>query len=455
LVSVALILLSMLACSQADQESGLEVTVNTPCGWMADGEGAHHRFGYAVGAAGDVNGDGYDDVIVGGDQYKEFTGRVYVYLGSASGLQGNPAFLGTGEDVNNHYGYAVGTAGDINGDGVVDAIAGAYHHANFRGRAYVYLGSSDGLAEPASFVLNGEGPDDYFGRSVATAGDVNGDGYDDVIVGAQAYDTSTGRAYLYTGGPTGLSASPASVLTGEGPSDSFGQSVGSAGDVNGDGYDDVIVGAHSLSNGAGRIYVYSGSGSGLEATPSFVATGEDQGDRFGFAVGTAGDVNGDGYDDVIAGAYGAREGRGYVYVYAGGTEGLAARPTFTATGEVAGDWFGHSVSMAGDLDGDGYDEIIVGARSHNGNTGRVYLYAGSALGLGATPLFVFDGQAPNSWFGHSVGTAGDIDGDGHADVIIGAYGHNEWTGRAYVPCTAGNRIRWNGQQPLDEQQQSP
>jgi hypothetical protein len=435
LVSVALILLPLLSCRQVGQESSLDETAHARCSWLANGEGTHHRFGYAVGTAGDVNGDGYDDVIVGGDQYKEFTGRVYVYHGGARGLDGSPAFVGTGENVNNHYGYAVGTAGDINGDGFNDVIAGAYHHANFRGRAYLYLGSSDGLAEPASFVLDGEGPDNYFGRSVATAGDVNGDGYDDIIVGAQAYDRSTGRAYLYAGGPTGLSASPAAVLSGEGPSDSFGQSVGTAGDVNGDDYDDVIVGAHSVNNGTGRIYVYAGSGSGLKPIPSSVITGQGQGDRLGFSVGTAGDVNGDGYSDVIAGAYGVSEGKGSVYVYAGGPEGLDARPILTATGEVAGDWFGHSVGTAGDLDGDGYDEIVVGARNHDGNTGRVYLYAGSALGLDAAPLFIFDGQALNSWFGHSVGTAGDIDGDGHAEAIVGAYGHGEWTGRAYVPCT--------------------
>jgi hypothetical protein len=435
LACVALIFVPLLACCQNNQESDTGAPADAPCSWMAEGEAAHHRFGYAVGTAGDLNGDGYDDVIVGGDQYKEFTGRIYVYLGGSRGLDGKPAFVGTGEDVNNHYGYAVGTAGDVNGDGYDDVIAGAYHHANFRGRAYVYLGSSTGLTEFASFVLDGEGPDSYFGRSVATAGDVNGDGYDDIIVGAQAYDRSTGRAYLYAGGPTGLSASPAAIITGEGPSDSFGQSVGSAGDVNGDGYDDIIVGAHSFDNGTGRIYVYAGSGSGLEATPSFVATGGGRGDRFGFSVGTAGDVNGDGFGDVIVGAYGVGEGKGSVYVYAGGPEGLNTQAAFIETGEAAGNWFGHSVGTAGDLDNDGYDEIVVGARNHDGNTGRVYLYAGGALGLDATPRFVFDGPTPHSWFGHAVGTAGDIDGDDHGEVLVGAYGYGEWTGRAYSPCT--------------------
>jgi hypothetical protein len=436
---VTLTLLPLLACCQANPEPGAETPVTAyPC-WTASGESTHNRFGYAVGTAGDVDGNGYDDVIVGGDQYKEFTGRAYLYAGGPSGLSASPVFIASGEDVNNHFGYAVATAGDVNGDGYDDVIVGAYHHANFRGRAYVYTGGRDGLAEPPRFVLAGEGPEDYFGRSVATAGDTNGDGYDDVIVGAQAYDGSTGRVYLYTGGPGGLSTSPDLVVSGEGPSSSFGQSVGTAGDMDGDGYADVIVGAHGYDHGTGRIYVYVGHGSGLKADPISVATGQGRGDRFGFAVGTAGDVNGDGYSDVIIGAYGADEGTGQVYVYLGGPSGLGARPAFTATGEVAGDWFGRSVAAAGDVDGDGYDDVIVGAPNHDGNTGRVYLYAGGAGGLGAALSLILDGEEPNSWYGHAVGAAGDVDGDGHPEVIVGAYGCDGWAGRVYLACTPEDR----------------
>jgi hypothetical protein len=427
--SVALILLPLLACCQVNPETSTEMPVLAPCSWTASGEGANNRFGYAAGTAGDVDGDGYDDVVVGADQYKQFTGRVYVYGGGPGGLATSPLFVPTGEDVNNHFGYAVATAGDINGDGYGDIIVGAYHHANFRGRAYLYTGGSKGLAEPPSFVLTGEGPDGYFGRSVATAGDVNGDGYDDVVVGAQAHDEGTGRAYLYAGGPAGLSASPILVLTVERPSSSFGQSVGTAGDVDGDGYDDIVVGAHGYDHGTGRIYVYAGDGGRLKASPILVGTGQGRGDRYGFSVGSAGDVNGDGYGDLIVGAYGA----GQIYVYAGGPEGLGARPAFSATGEIAGDWFGRSVGTAGDVDGDGYDDVIVGAPNHGGNAGRVYLYAGGAGGLDDTPVLVFDGKEPNSWYGHAVGTAGDVDGDGRAEVIIGAYGAGNWRGWAYVP----------------------
>jgi hypothetical protein len=433
-VSAALALMMSLTSCQASSPPGTETedTAIASCDWAASGESRENRFGYAVAAAGDVNGDGYDDVIVGADRYRSFTGRAYVYTGGPDGLDTSPIFAGTGEDVNNHFGYAVGAAGDVNGDGYGDVIVGAYHYSNFRGRVYVYAGGPDGLRNNPISVKAGESPDIYFGRSVGTAGDVNGDGFDDVVVGAQAFDRSTGRAYVYTGGPNGLGADPIFVSNGEGPSNSYGQSVGWAGDINGDGYDDVIIGAHAYRNGTGRAYVHVGGASGLSDDPIFVGTGEDEDHRFGYAVASAGDVNSDGYDDVIIGAYGFGNGTGRAYVYGGGLEGLSASPIFTATGESLSSWFGGSVGTAGDVNRDGYDDIIVGAQNHESNTGRVYVYLGGANGLEVTPRLVATGEAPNNWCGKSVGTAGDVNGDGFADLLVGAYGNNGWAGRAYA-----------------------
>jgi hypothetical protein len=174
----------------------------------------------------------------------------------------------------------------------------------------------------ADIVLTGEATRDEFGVSVGTAGDVNGDGYTDVIVGAYFNDaggTDAGRAYVYHGGPAADTVADL-VLTGEAAGDRFGLSVGTAGDVNGDGYADVIVGADGNDAGgasAGRAYVYHGS-PGADAVADLVLTGEAATDQFGFSVGTAGDVNGDGFTDVIVGAYwndagGTDAGRAYLY----------------------------------------------------------------------------------------------------------------------------------------------
>jgi hypothetical protein len=400
--------------------------------WIASGEGKANNFGYSVGTAGDVNGDGYADVVIGADRYKQFTGRTYVYLGNASGLSATPIFTATGEDVNNHFGYSVGTAGDVNGDGYDDIIVGAYHYQGFTGQVYVYAGNPNGLSATPVFTITGEGPNIYFGRSVGAAGDVNGDGYGDVIVGAQAYDHWTGRVYVYAGSPSGLGAAPIFTAGGEGPSDSFGHSVGAAGDVNGDGYSDVVVGAHGYGDFAGRIYVYAGGADGLGTFPTFTATGEQVNAQFGYSAGTAGDVNRDGYDDLIVGAHGQSKNTGWVYVYAGSINGLSATPIFTATGEGEHNHFGYSVSTAGDTNGDGYDDVIVGAYRYNDSTGRVYVCPGNANGLSITPSFSATGEGPASSFGRSVGTAGDVNGKGHADLVIGACGYDEYTGRAYL-----------------------
>jgi hypothetical protein len=434
---VALLLVFFVAACKDFDKPDTDYALASSAAWTASGEAKENRFGYAVRTAGDVNGDGYDDVIVGADRYKEFTGRAYVYPGGPSGLSASPVLTATGETVNNHFGYAVGAAGDVNGDGFDDVVIGAYHHGNFRGRVYVYAGRASGLRDIPLSVVSGEGPDGYFGRSVGTAGDVNGDGYDDVIVGAQAYDRSTGRVYVYAGGPEGLSADPIFVATGEGPADSFGQSVGAAGDVNGDGYDDIIIGAHGYESGMGRAYIYVGAPGGLDPNLFPTTTGEGVGDHFGYAVGPAGDVNGDGYDDVIIGAYGFNDDTGRAYVYAGGAEGLGITPIFMATGDTPGLWFGRSVWAAGDVNGDGYDDVIVGAQNYEDNTGRIHLYGGGSGGLGTEPLLVATGEVPNSWFGQAVGTAGDVNGDGYVDVIVGAYGFGEWTGRAYVYLGSG------------------
>lgn len=228
--------------------------------WIATGEGEANHLGYSVATAGDVNGDGYADVVVGADRYEQWTGRTYVYLGNAGGLSAIPIFTATGEGGNNHFGYSVDTAGDVNGDGYDDLIVGADCQSNNTGWVYVYAGSINGLSAAPIFTATGEGEHNHFGNSVGTAGDVNGDGYDDVIVGAYGYNDSTGRVYVYAGDANGLSITPIWSVTGEGPASSFGRSVGTAGDVNGEGHADLVIGDCGYDDYTGRAYVYLGGG---------------------------------------------------------------------------------------------------------------------------------------------------------------------------------------------------
>jgi hypothetical protein len=406
--------------------------------WTLTGEGGSDLFALSVSTAGDVNGDDYSDVIVGGYYYNSGQGRVYVYGGGASGLSITPIFSATGAGTNDHFGHPVASAGDVNNDGYDDIIVGEYAYDYNRGRVFVYAGAASGASSTPIFTGTGEAFGDYYGLWLAGAGDVDDDGYDDIVVGAYAYDSYRGRVYVYAGGAGGLASTPVLTLTGPGPSCCLGNRLATAGDVNSDGYADVVVGASCYNNNQGRAWVYAGGESGLSAKPIFTQTGEAPGDGFGGAVGGAGDVNGDGYSDLLIGASGYGGDRGRVYLYRGGISGVLETAAFTATGEAAGDRFGTGVATAGDVNSDGYADVVVGAPFCSSERGRVYLYAGGAAGLGLTPIFTATGEdtGEDTELGISVSTAGDVDGDGCSDVIAGAwrYDTSEYcdVGRAYV-----------------------
>jgi hypothetical protein len=411
------------------------------------GAAAGDFFGYSVANAGDVNGDGYGDVIVGAynnDAGGINAGRAYIYFGGV-GMDATADVTLTGAAAGDFFGYSVASAGDVNGDGYGDAIVGAYNNdagGINAGRAYIYCGGP-GMDALADVTLTGAAAIDYFGVSVASAGDVNGDGYSDVIVGADHNDAGgadAGRAYIYCGG-TAMDALADVTLTGAAAVDLFGISVAGAGDVNGDGYGDVIVGAYGNDAGgadAGRAYIYYG-GAAMNATADVTLTGAAAADQFGISVAGAGDVNGDCYSDVIVGAYcndagGTNAGRAYIYY---GGVGMDATTDVTLTGAAVGDYFGVSVASAGDVNGDGYSDVIAGAR-YNGaggsNAGRAYLYLNSLTGSDI-PDEWFTGTAASDYFGFSVAGAGDVNGDGYSDVIIGAYGNDAGgpnAGRAFI-----------------------
>jgi len=406
--------------------------------WTASGAQDSASFGASVATAGDVNADGYGDILIGAPRYDAGQideGAAFLFLGSSGGLHGTAAWSAQGDQDSSYFGTSVAWAGDVDGDGRADVVVGApgYSAGEPReGAAFLYNGSGSSLSLGAAWTAESNQADAQFGTSVATAGDVNGDGYADVIVGASGYSNGQakeGRAYVYVGSATGLVAGSPWTAESDQADAQFGASVATAGDVNGDGYADVVVGASGYSNGQtkeGRVYVYVGSAAGLVVGSPWTAESDQVDAQFGASAATAGDVNGDGYGDVVVGApgfdgTGANEGRAYAYL--GTSSGPSAIAAWTVSNFASSAQFGFSVATAGDVDGDGYSDVIVGAVGYDGgqiDEGAVFLFRGSALGLGATPVWSAESNQAGSLFGNSVSSAGDVNGDGYGDVLMGA-----------------------------------
>jgi MYXO-CTERM domain-containing protein len=412
------------------------------------------KFGWSVAGAGDVNGDGYDDVLVGAPYYSskyDYVGAAYVYMGSPSGLSRTAAWSGVGEEYGALYGYRVASAGDVNGDGFDDILVGAPYDTGTSpgyGRVYLYPGSWSGPSTVPAWRVVADQPLSELGFALASAGDVNGDGYDDVILAEDAYDLpkdDEGRVLLYLGSAQGLATKPAWVTEGDQPLEHYGVSVASAGDVNGDEYGDVIVGAYWYKDTIarqGRVFVYLGSSLGLENTASWYAESDQSGSDYGFSSASAGDVNGDGFPEVIVGARAYDHGstdEGRAFLYSGSKTGPSPTFSWDDEGEQANALYGQPVASAGDVDGDGYGDVLVGSfRYDNGQTdeGRVYLYLGSGMGLMTEPAWWVESDQDGAYLGDSAASAGDVNGDGLSDVIVGAsfYGADGRTkvGRAYL-----------------------
>jgi FG-GAP repeat protein len=380
-----------------------------------DGSDHGDQLGYSVSGAGDVNGDGFDDLIVGA----QFTapggltwaGSAYVY----SGFDGALLYQWDGEASYNRLGGSVSGAGDVNGDGFADLIVGE-PGADPLGKAdagstYVFSGADGSILHQ----WDGEVSGNQFGYSVSDVGDANQDGFDDLIVGAVGADpggrSDAGSAYVYSGGNGSL----LHQWDGNSADDAFGNSVSGAGDVNQDGFDDLVVGAYGADPGglsmSGSVYVYSGSNGSL----LHQMNGRNAIDFFGWSVSDAGDVNADGSGDFIVGAWATGPG-GSAYVYSGANGALIHE----WNGKAQYDRFGDSVSGAGDVNGDGFDDLIVGAKYADlrgiANAGSAYVYSG----MDGSLLLHGTGGNAGDFFGWSVSGAGDVNADGLDDLIVGA-----------------------------------
>ncbi len=435
-------------------------SLNGSNGFRLSGETRTDRAGWSVASAGDINGDGHDDLIIGAraaDPNGNLnSGASYVVFGKASGyaadislatLDGNTGFRLSGVAADDNSGISVASAGDVNGDGYDDLIigaTGATSNGNINaGASFVVFGKASGFAAnidlstldgATGFRLNGVAAGDLAGWSAASAGDINGDGYDDLIVGtlsASPNGTQSGASYVVFGKAGGFSANidlsslgatTGFTLNGLASGDRSGFSVASAGDVNGDGYDDIIIGtpdANANGLASGTSYVVFGKAGGflahfdlasLDGSNGFRVNGAASSDSAGRSVASAGDVNGDGYDDLIIGAPRHRADTttvslGASYVVFGRAEAFAADLDlatldggngFKLTGVANGDRTGYSVASAGDFNGDGFDDLIVGAWGadpNGGDSGASYVVFGKAGGFAANlDLATLDGS---------------------------------------------------------------
>jgi len=344
--------------------------------------------------------------------------------GAAQGATCAPFLILTGSGPGVSFGHSISAAGDVNGDGFQDLIVGelgAGQPPLVSGCAYVFLGGPGASSTPA-LTLTSSGSLDAFGEEVSAAGDLNGDGFADLAVGAPYYgplrEVDWGRAYVYYGRPA-LDAIPDLRVTGARFPDHLGASIAPAGDVNGDGFSDLIVSTR------GKALVYFG-GSPTDSVPDLELTGVSV-----TSVSPAGDVNGDGFDDLLVSGDYSQAGRAYVYYGAPQPDPVPAIGIVGAPGEA----FGWSISKAGDFNGDGFGDVVVGAPFNStvgSEQGRAFIYFGGPS-ADAEPDVVLNGSSPYDRFGSSLASA-DVNGDGVSDVIVGApqYPLAAGTGRVYV-----------------------
>ncbi len=440
------LLVSLLLCLVAGASSS-QAQVDLLQSW--EGAESGEQFGIAMALGGDADHDGRADLAIGAstnDEGGENAGKVSLYFGSATpGQQPDLELLGL---PGSFFGAALDWAGDLNGDGHDDLVVGAFRDGEAgetAGKAYVFLGG-DPMDPVPDLEILGTSAGAYFGRAVCGAGDINGDGYDDFAVGAPR--TLNGTVYVFFGGDP-LDPDPDLILDGAAEGDRFGEALAGPGNVDGLLGDDLLVGAPRSSPALfwqGEALLFSG-GAPPDTLPDWRFLGEGGGDQLGAAVAGLGDVNGDGGLDLGLGApyrnVGIQVDAGAAYVFYGGAV-LDEAYDALFEGEASEENLGRSMAGCGDVTDSGFDHFIIGApRNDVGgpSTGRALISPGGDPPRPAD-LIELLGEASQDQFGFSVAGVGpnapkSFTGSAAPDVAVGAWGHGTG-GKVYLYGVEGS-----------------
>jgi hypothetical protein len=400
--------------------------------------GTTGSFGNWCWADGDVNGDGFNDLLITAPNYPDNVdpkdGRAYLYYGGTNMSSASADKTFDPENAGDWLGDNSGMLADINNDNFDDIIIGArYYGSGDEGRVYVYYGGEDMDLTPDIYLdlPSGEGTNASLGRGGLSAGDLNNDGYMDVVASAVRYPNGTtqGRVYLWYG-PLASDTAVDKIFSGEADSHAFGAILSARGDVNGDNCDDLLIAHRYYPNntGVGRAYLYWGAeGTAMDTTADVIFDCPDSGaNEFGSAADLF-DIDNDGCADVIIGARrwpGDRSSVGRVYVYWGKTSGFDATVGLTITGEATGSSLGGDFVHGGYADDDQYGDLIITAFDYpNSNRqSRAYLYYGSTQGgMDNVCDHIFTGEA--NGFDAYRAALSDLNNDGYGDVVLAGAGY--------------------------------
>lgn len=394
-------------------------------------------FGGWVCIGGDVNGDGFADALICAARWGNERGRAYLYFGGDP-MDARPDIVFTGETEGHRLGNQSAAFGDLNLDGYADVMIGipgpTWSDDTIDGQVNVYYGGPD-MDNLVDVVLKGEtGSGEHLGLMVAT-GDVDNDGYIDILAGAQGYDNLRGRVYLFWGGDP-FDPIPDVVFGGEDENSLFGRRIDAGGDINGDGYADILIGARQWGDKAcGRAYLFLGSTRDkIDTASDWTFTGDGEVANMGSSLDIF-DLNNDGYDDVIVGARHAANASGQIYIYWGAKDFDGSKPHVVLEGQA-------NSAMGGDMieccyfNDDPYGDILVGAWRYPDwiyDHGLAYLYYGNIGNMMDTHRdHVFAGEGGTmDMFGCQL-AVGDVNRDGYTDALISAPFGNHATGRCYL-----------------------